>query len=310
MALATGARTQLRYIKESTFGTTPTVGTAKNLRRTNDDLGFRVQTAVSEEIRDDRQTTDLVTVSASAEGSINFELSYGEYDELLAAVLQGAWSNDVLTNGTVQDSFSIERHHADVNQFVLFRGMTPNTLELTLQSGAIVTGSFGFMGKDQAPISGTTGLPASPTASLTNDVMNAVSGVGNILEGGVALTGTFIKSLNLSVNNNLRARDGIGTLGSVSIGSGTLNITGTMSVYFANSTLYNKFLNGTRTSLSFTIADGAGNEYEWELPAIKFSEGTLQAGSKDADSMLDLGFTAIMDTVTNKMIRITRTPAE
>lgn len=309
MALGTGARTQLRYIPESVFGTTPGTGTPKCLRRTNDDLGFRVQSATSEEIRSDRQTTDLVLVGASAEGSINFELSYGEYDELLAAVLQGTWNTDVLTNGTTQSSFSIEREHADLAQFVLYRGMTPNTLELNLQSGAIVTGSFGFMGKDQAALSGTTGLPGSPTASLTNDIMNAVSGVGDILEGGSEITGTFIKSLSLSVNNNLRARDGIGTLGSVSIGSGTLGITGKMSVYFANATLYNKFLAGTRTSLAFTISDVDGNEYEWEIPALKFSEGTIQAGSKDADSMVDLGFTAIMDTVSGKMIRITRTPA-
>ena len=41
MALASGARTQLRYKSEASYGTVNTTGGATNLRRTDDSLIFR-----------------------------------------------------------------------------------------------------------------------------------------------------------------------------------------------------------------------------------------------------------------------------
>jgi hypothetical protein len=397
MALASGARTQLRYKSEASYGTVNTTGGATNLRRTDDSLIFRTQTQVSQEIRSDRMTTDLVLVGASAEGGVNIELSYVEYDTLLEALLQGTWnvygtngvgaaittgnftsqtaftgtgmpvtnlskgqwvrlkttvdggSNDGrilqisrtaaaptataitfetpspsvttgampsfsfqtsrLINGTTQRSFSLEREHSDITQFVMFRGMVPSKLSMNFQSGAIVTGSMDFMGKDQLSPTGTTGFTGgAASASKTYDVMNAVTGVGNILENGTILTGTYIKSLSLDIDNALRGRDAIGNLGNVEIASGTLSVTGRMSVYFANATLYNKFIGSTATSLSFSAQDASGNGYMFYLPKVKFSEGNIVSGNKDSDSMVDMGFTALMDTSTgtNYMIAVDR----
>lgn len=392
MALATGARTQLRYILESVFGTTPVAGNPNNLRRVDDSLGFKTQSAMSQEVRSDRQTPDTVLVGASAEGGINFEMSYKEYDTLLAAALQGTWavygtngvgttfvgtfttskitagtaptggsafttlskgqwiklsapthandgkivqvsktvsptateitlegtplttgtsisgcfiSTSRLTNGTTQSSFSLEREHSDISKFLNFRGMTCSKLSLNLQSGAIVTGSFEFIGKDQV-VAGATAMPGTPIGSATYDVMNAVTGVGDVQEGGAAITGTFIKTLSLALDNKLRGRDGIGVLGNVDIGSGSLEITGQMTVYFANTTLYEKFLNSTRTSLSFRMADPSGNGYVITLPSIKFSEANIEAGNKDSDSMVNMTYTALMDPTLLKTIFIDR----
>jgi hypothetical protein len=388
MPLASGSRTQLRYKPELVFGTIVTASAPYNLRRTDDSLGFKTQTQVSQEVRADRMTTDLILVGASAEGGINFEMSYSEFDPLLAGLMQNPWTvygtNGVsptaittgsftsatvmtgttmpvsglvrgqwvrfafttptgtgmdgrlaqisrtvapaagtitfepgfpafptgavpsfsfqatrLINGVAQSSFTLEREHADLPQFVTFTGMTPSKLSLNFQSGSILTGSMEFMGRTQLGLQGTSRLGAAPVASKTFEVMNAVTGVGTILESGAPLTGTFIKSLTLDVDNGLRGRDAIGSLGNVEVASGTLSITGKMSVYFSDAVLYNKFINSSATSLVFSAQDPVGNGYVFTIPRAKFNEGNIMSGNKDSDSMVEMGFTALLDTTTS-----------
>lgn len=209
-----------------------------------------------------------------------------------------------LTNGVTKPSFSIERKHADITQFFNFRGMCANKMSLSFSSGSIATGSFDFMGKDSVR-AGTTQM-GTPTASLTYDIMNAVTGVGNLYENGVALTGTSIKSLTLDVDNALRAQDAIGTLGAVGIGSGTITVSGTMEVYLADGTLYDKFVANTASSISWSAVDNAGNGYVFQLPKIKFSDAKVTGGALNSDAMLSIPFTALMDPTTGKTIIIDR----
>jgi hypothetical protein len=396
MALATSNRAKVRYIKESTFGTIPGAGNPNDVRFTGESLAYSIKTDTSKEIRSDRQVTDLVQTGASASGGINFELSYGEFDTLLEAFLQGAWStfgvngvgvaiptsatfaagtltagaatsgasiftnlrkgqwvkvtgstipgqniyaqvsttvsptSTVLTfegtpftgltgaggaavilqslqliNGTTESSWTIERALNDVNQFFAYRGMSPDKLSLKFASGAITTGSLDFQGKDSVR-AGATQLPGTPVVSKTYDVMNAVSGVGNVMEGGAALTGTFIKSMDLNVGNKLRARDAIGTLGAVSIGSGTLEVAGTIEVYLNDGTLYDKFINNTSSSIALRTSDGAGNGYIINLPKIKYGDAKVVAGGLDSDVMLSMPFTAIYDPVQGHTIAVNR----
>jgi hypothetical protein len=83
MPLASTSRVQVRYIKETTLGTTPTVGTAKNLRITGESLTFALTKETSQELNAYRAATSVVPTQAEASGSLNFELSYAEYDPLL-----------------------------------------------------------------------------------------------------------------------------------------------------------------------------------------------------------------------------------
>lgn len=388
--LASSSRAQVRYIEESVFGVTPATGTARELRVTGESLDYGIQTTSSEEIRADRMTTDLVVVGAQASGGLNFELSYNEFDTLLAATLQGSWltagaggeqtitatfaspantitastgtpfanvsagqwikisgavnaanngyvrvltktsatvlvldktlvaetstasvkvSASRLVNGATQRSYSIEKRFADVGQFFVYRGMTASRMALNFQSGSLVTGSFEFMGKDSERKTESF-LPGTPTASQTGTIMNAVSGVGAILENGTPLSNTtFISSLSLNVDNTLRMQNAVGVLGAAGIGSGTLKVTGSMEVYFADGTLYDKLVNNTDSSLVWTVfdkADGSGGGYAFNLPKIKFTEGRVQAGAINQDVMATMGFEAILSPAANAQILVDR----
>jgi hypothetical protein len=71
-------------------------GTAKaavfQLRNTGESLKYNVEKKRSSEIRNDRQKSGLIPVSAGADGAINFELLFKEFDYLLAAALQNKWA--------------------------------------------------------------------------------------------------------------------------------------------------------------------------------------------------------------------------
>lgn len=398
MPLGSGARTILRYILEGTnganFGVVPGSGNPKNLRRTDDGLGYKIQTQVSDEITPSGATADTILVSASADGPVNIEMSYREYDDLIEAALKGTWSvygtagqssalsltlntaagtitgtptgadqftglavgqwfrlvapsdaangaylkvgsrtatvitvdaatpipgtgtrtgvancivqSSRLTNGQTMRSFTLERAHTDLTKFIAFRGFNVNKWSFNLQSGSKVTGSFEFMGKDQMTISGTTVLPGTPVASETGDIMNAVTGVGNVLENNAPVAGTYIKSMTFSVDNKLRGRDGIGYLGYVDVAAGTLEVTGTMSVYFANETIYNKFINSQRTSFQFRMSDANGYGYVITMPSTKFTAGEVKAGGKEADSMVELSYMALIDPAGGQVVYVDR----
>jgi len=92
--MADSSRAQLYSLKESVWGTTP-ASAMTELRYTAESLGYRITNVTSNEVRSDRQVTDLIQVGAEASGSIDFELSYGAHDGFLAGALFSDWGPPV-----------------------------------------------------------------------------------------------------------------------------------------------------------------------------------------------------------------------
>lgn len=95
MSFASTNRVALRRVAESQLGTTPSTPTFKPIRYTSESLNYNLSNIVSEEIRDDRQTTDLIQVQSDASGDVNFELSYEAYEDFLEAVMASTFSADL-----------------------------------------------------------------------------------------------------------------------------------------------------------------------------------------------------------------------
>ena len=92
MPLASTSRGQVAYIAEATFGVTPGAGTPRNLRVTGESLDFNISKEMSAEINANRAVSSVVAVGAAASGGVQGELSYQEWDTLLAATLQSTFS--------------------------------------------------------------------------------------------------------------------------------------------------------------------------------------------------------------------------
>lgn len=298
---------RLRAIKETNFGETPSTGTSRDLRFTGESLNFAIQTDTSKEIRADRQIADLVQLGAEASGDVQFELSYGSFDDYIAAALGGAWTEDVLQNGTNVPFFSIEKGFTDINQFILFRGMAVNTMSLDFAIGSILTGSFGFMGKDSV-IAGTSGVPAAASGGEMTEVMNSATNFADLMIGGVAYD-CGISQISLSTDAGLRAQNSVGKLGACKINPGTFSPTGSMTVYFADAAIYSKYLANTPFSLSWAVEDAAGNRYDFVLPKVKITSANPTAGGLDTDVELAIEYQALYDATAGYTIQITREAA-
>lgn len=101
--MANGSRHSMRYIAESTYGTTPATPAFKPIRHTSTTLGLSKESLQSEEIRDDRQIADFRHGAYQVGGDMNIELSFASFDDLLEAVLLGTWT---ATKTTGAQSFS------------------------------------------------------------------------------------------------------------------------------------------------------------------------------------------------------------
>lgn len=96
---------KLIYATESTWGTKPASGW-KTFRSTGDSLDATQETTVSEEIRSDRMTSDVIRTSFGASGSIDIEMSYSTYDDFLASVLYSSWQDVIESSITATAAIS------------------------------------------------------------------------------------------------------------------------------------------------------------------------------------------------------------
>jgi hypothetical protein len=155
--------------------------------------------------------------------------------------------------------------------------------------------SFNFMGK-KASRNTATNLPGTAVESYAYDIHSGSTGPAcYIWVDGAPLVGTFVQSANLSYDNALRSQEAICELGAVGIGSGTVSLTGTLEVYFANGALFDKFQKNENISFTISTLDDAGNGYVITIPKANLSSLTTSAGGKDQDMMLSIEVTGLRD---------------
>lgn len=296
---ASGSRHSIGYIAEATFGTTPATPIFKNFRHKSTSLNLTRAAFGSEELRPDRMIADHRSGTKSVEGDIVGELSQTSHDDMLAAALCGTWNADVLKAGIVRSSFTLERHFQDVGQFLRYRGAQVDTLQISMTTGAVVGLTFGFWAKAmdvaQAIIVGATYPPAETTPT-----MDAIS--GSIMESGAPLG--VATEVTLSLSNGLNPRFVIGSDESLEPSIGRSNLTGTMSAYFEDVSLYQKFLDNTDSSLSVVCSDGT-ESFTFLVPKLKYTGAEVPVSGEGPVS-IQLPFQGILDPVTGTNFQITR----
>jgi hypothetical protein len=206
-----------------------------------------------------------------------------------------------IVNATALTTFNLERKYADLTgELSLFVGMAINGLSLTVPQEGIVTGSFDFLGADEQSLTASAGSGYDDAA--TTDPFSSLD-VTSLLEDQTAMT---ITSFSLNLQNNLRTRLVCGSGGVVSIGTGKINLTGTLQAYYETKTLYDKFVNETASALAVALTDPAGNRYVIEMPRVKFSGGQRVANGPNGDVMADMQWTAYRHATEDVTIRIAR----
>jgi len=302
MAFATGAFSGLSYIVESVFGVTPSTPTMIALRQTGSSLVLNKDSFQSEELRDDRQISDLRHGVKQVNGDINFEFSYGEYDTFLEHALFGTYSTNTLKAGTDEKSMTIERGFSDITQYVPFSGCEISTMSLSIASNAIVTGTFSIVGQTTTGYSATP-LDAAPTASQTASPFDSFTGV--LKEGGVTIA--VITSIDLSLDNAITPNFVVGSDETPQVTAGRSNLTGTVTAFFEDADLINKFIDETESSIELTLGDGISESYTFLIPRIKYS-GADNSVADEGPIEISMPFQALYDDSEDTNLVITRIP--
>jgi hypothetical protein len=394
MALASSNREKISIAPETVPGTADAnfYDNSTVIRFKDETLNGNISYINSEEIRSDRQLTDLVQVSLEASGDLVIELSYGSYDELIESLMgstfstpnasysatatvdanntlnssaafsalpaKGQWvkisgrtntanngyfqvsktvdptssiitfegtpltidatsesttiaESAMLRMGTTDQSFTIVKEFSDTSPvtYFTFVGMRVSSMSLSLAVGSILTGSFSFMGQTYtASTTAPDGTLGNETPALTTSVMNSVGSIANIwFDGADAFgAGTFFSNLTLDVDGALRMQNAIGYLGSVGIGQGRFNVSGNISIYFKDLSVYNKYINDNSFKLAFSVQDTAGNAYIFSMGNVKLESATVTAGGSDQDVVIGATYRGSMDANTLTMLQIDR----
>ena len=304
MSIANGAQHSIHYVPEVTYGATPTTPAFKPFPHTGTNLAMTKDGLESEKLRGDRQVEDFRHGNQSIGGDINAELEYGSLDDIIQAVLCGTWTGDVLKAGVTRRSFTIERKFADlaVPEFHRYTGCEFNTFALSVSPNAIVSATFGVIGKG---LTLATTAIAGSTYAAPSTVQPFDSFTGSIQEGGAPIA--VVTSIEFSLENGLEPLFAVGSKTTNRPSIGKSRLTGTMTTYFESKTLYEKFINETSSSILLELVDLAGNTYDFEFPNVKYNSGQPDVSGEGAVTV-SMDFVALYDGTDLSQIVITRDP--
>ena len=303
MAFAQGSRSSLSYIAETSFGTTPSTPTFANLPINSHSLDLTKDRVEGNEIQADRMTRVDRHGNKQASGSIEVDLRKGDYDELLESAFFNSYATNVLKVGTTPKFFTMEDAANDISQFRLFTGMAVSTASFSIAPNQMVTATFDMVGKGmtQAGTTGSTG--GTPTASTTNSPFDSYS--GTITDGGSGIS--IVTSIDFSLSNSLAPTFVVGADNAQSLEFGSAVVEGTMTVYYEDETLINKFLNETESSITVSVDDPTGsNAYTFEFPRVKYNGASVPLQNPQS-RLITLPFVALYDSVENTNLKMTRT---
>ena len=306
MATASNAKTKLGIVKEVVFGTTPATPVFKNQKHSSESLSMTINEVLDESKSTSRQYSYTMQGTRSVQGSIEGPLDHDNYSLLLESALFNEWdSANTLELGDTRQSVSIEKA-TDNGAYFLYKGMVVNSFSIESSASDAATNiSFELLGLSET--SGTSSASASPYTSIVDSLPFTSCG-GVLLEGGQPLA--QVSSISVNVDNGINPEYYWGNCDAGDLVTGRAEVTGTLEVFFNDLVLYNKFKNGTATSLQFTLTNGAagGNKtFTFTMPNIRYTASDLPSSSGDESMILSLEFRALYSVATNSSgLKITR----
>ncbi|MCP3065837.1 phage tail tube protein, partial [Myxococcus sp. K38C18041901] len=196
-----------------------------------------------------------------------------------------------LKNGVALKTYSFERAFEDIGQYLLYRGLAINAMKLSVKPGEIVTGSVTLLGKDmvQATVSHATTLTPAGTASPFDAF------TGSIREGGAVVAN--VTGVELDITNGRTTQGVIGERSPTEVHEGGLTVSGSLTAYFQDASLLNRFINEEESNLEVVLVDVNGVDFHrWYLPRVKYTTGDLD-NPKEGPVVLSMSFTALVDDV-------------
>lgn len=299
---AVGAKGWLVGIAEATWGTTPG-GTPKRIPFITESIKAAIGTVDDESIRNDRGNDTPAQGLINPAGDINIVWTADAHAWLFwrgiggtVVVTGSAPYTHTFSEYTSPDlpAFSLEKGFTDIAQYFIETGNRINRMTFTLQPGQNVKGVISVMGKSETA-SGTP-LSASPT-TIARKPLDAFS--GTLTESSAALA--TATEASLTIVNNITGVPVLFSQFKGALLAARLKVSGTLTAFFTNLTLYNRFRNFTESNIIVKMQDSAANYIQIHVPHTRYA-GSTPAVSGEGPLFIPLEFNAYTDTVANAQL--------
>ena len=303
MAFAQGSRSSLAYIAETAFGTTPASPTFAYLPFNTHSIDLSKDRVEGNEIQSDRMTRVDRHGNKQAGGSVEVDLRKADFDEFIESAFFSSFSTDVVKIGTTPKYFTIEDAAEDISQFRKFTGMAVSGMSVSIAPNQMVSTTFDMVGKDMTQAATTASTGGTPTAASSNQPFDSYS--GTISDGGSAVS--IVTSIDFSIQNSLAPTFVVGSDAAQSLEYGRAVVEGTMTVYYEDATLINKFLNETESTIEVSVDDPTGaNSYTFLFPRVKYNGASVPVQNPQS-RLITMPFVGLYDSTEDTNIKLTRT---
>lgn len=298
---AQGSRSSLSYIVESTFGTTP-AGNFTNLPFSTHSLNLTKDRVAGNDLQADRMPRVDRHGNRQAGGDIVADLRKGDYDAFLESAMLNTWALDVLKVGTTPKYFSIEDYASDIDQARLFTGCTVSTMAISIAPNQMVTTTFGMVGKDMT-IGQTEKTQDAASGNAPFDAYSGDLAIGNV---GASSVVTIVTGIDFTLNNSYAPTFVVGDDSAPCLEYGRAEVEGTVTAYFEDAALVNRFLNETETEISVSVDDPTGgNSYTFLFPRVKINSADVGVDGPNS-RIVNMSFVALYDDTEGTNLKITR----
>lgn len=197
-------------------------------------------------------------------------------------------------SGHTDKSFAVEEWYSDVAVSETFTGVKFGSVNVSLPATGLVIVDFSAMGRNLERIDTTQYFTAAAQPTTTG-LLTAVNGA--LVVNGVPVA--VVTSATINTERTLEAAMAVGNLFSTEVFTGKIKVTGSLSVYFQDSTFSNYFSNETPVSLVVALTTGTvknGDVMSFCLPKIKITD--FNKADAELGIVAEVPFTAVINDVT------------
>jgi len=297
--------TAIAYGLEQNYGVQAT-GTFQSTRFTGENFRPQETTQRPDEINADIEASQEVVTQTTTSGTLSGALSYGTYDDMLAAVLGADWNSNTAQNGAVVKTWTlIEKLNG---KWIVRPGSFCTQAQITFAQGGFSAVAFDYTIKGQsiADADPATAYTAAPTGRIFDTVGNFVG----VTIQGKAPAGC-VRQVQITLNRNGSGSDyGMGHADACGIRPGEILATGQLQFFFKTWDEYQLYAAGTQGPIAITVKDAAGNSYVFTFLNAALRNPQINAGSKNTTivATFDISGNPLAAGGTFKIDRIPATP--
>lgn len=176
--------------------------------------------------------------------------------------------------GTVLATMAIERAFLNVAKYQLFTGISLDQMAFSIQPEAIAGGTINPLGMRAIPMASSPISSAASRSAPTTSPFAAFD--GRMFEGGDEVL--VATGVDFTFANNNALVPVIGSRYSPDVFQGLVDLTGTLTAFFDDETLYNKFVNEDESSLYIKLEDPDDpTEFlQIVIPRVKYTGAAIE----------------------------------